>query len=71
MLLIFQIIGDHRKRDGYEYGGQFYTPAKKCGSFRLGDEWWFVQDSEISQKLDNPVVERISANRALYFFKDF
>ena len=49
----------------------FILLQKKCGSFRLGDEWWFVQDSEISRKLDDPVVERLSANKALYFFKDF
>ena len=56
---------------GMSMVGNFILPQKKRGSFRLGDEWWFMQDSEISWKLDDPVVERISANRALYFFKDF
>ena len=45
-------------------------PAQK-GAFHIADEWWFVQQKEITRKLEDPKVERLTAKRTLYYFKDF
>ena len=66
-----QIIGDRRKKSGsYEYGCHFYTPAKKRGAYKLEDQWWFVQNGEIKRKLNDPRIEKVTANRSLYYFDD-
>lgn len=68
----FKIIGDRKKKNGtFEFGARFYIPAKKRNAFRKSDEWWFVMAEEIAQKLNEPRVERISANRSLYYFDDY
>ena len=66
-----QIIGDRRKKSGsYEYGCRFYTPAKKRGAYKLEDQWWFVQNGKIKRKLNDPRIEKVTANRSLYYFDD-
>ena len=66
-----QIIGDRRKKSGsYEYDCRFYTPAKKRGACKLEDQWWFVQNGEIKRKLNDPRIEKVTANHSLYYFDD-
>ena len=61
----------HRKNRKYEYGCHFYTAGTRNKStYREGDKWWFVQESEMSCRLNRPRVEKISANRTLYYFDD-
>ena len=60
-----------KKSGSYEYGCRFYTPAKKRGAYKLEDQWWFVQNGEIKRKLNDPRIEKVTANRSLYYFDDF
>ena len=71
-IVLFQIIGDHKRKNGkYEYGCCFYTAGTRNKSaYREGDKWWFVQESEMSCRLNRPRLEKISANRTLYYFDD-
>ena len=51
---------------------RFYTAGtqKKNAYKEETEDWWFIQMDEISRILDPPRVERISANRTLYYFDD-
>ena len=55
-IVLFQIIGDHkRKNEKYEYGCCFYTAGTRNKSaYREGDKWWFVQEAEMSCRLNRP-----------------
>ena len=70
--VLFKIIGDHkRKNRKYEYGCRFYTAgARNKSAYREGNKWWFVQEADMSCRLNRPRVEKISANRTLYYFND-
>ena len=71
-IVLFKIIGDHKRKNGkYEYGCHFYTAGTRNKSaYREGDKWWFVQEADMSHRLNTPRVEKISANRTLYYFDD-
>ena len=70
---MFQIIGDHKRKSGkFELGKKFYT-ASTCNKNAFKEEqekWWFIQMDEISRPLNAPRLQRISANRRLYYFDD-
>ena len=70
---MFQIIGDYKRKSGkFELGGRFYTPGthNKNAYKEETENWWFVQMKEISRSLNAPRVERISANRTVFYFDD-
>ena len=71
-IVLFKIIGDHkRKNRKYEYECRFYTAGTRNKSaYREGDKWWFVQEADMSCRLNRPRVEKISANCTLYYFDD-
>ena len=68
----FKIIGDHKRKNGkFEYGCHFYTArTRNKSAYREGDKWWFVQEADMFHRLNTPRVEKISANRTLYYFDD-
>ena len=71
-IVLLKIIGDHKRKNGkYEYGCCFYTAGTRNKSaYREGDKWWFVQEADMSCRLNRLRVEKISANRTLYYFDD-
>ena len=43
---------------------------RRGGAYKLEDEWLFVQNGKIKMKLNDPRIEKVMANRSLYYFDD-
>ena len=39
-------------------------------SFKKGEQWWLMEAADIIQKLNEPVQEKITDKRCVYYFKD-
>ena len=57
-IVLFKIIGDYKRKNGkFEYGCHFYTVGTRNKSaYREGDKWWFVQEVDMSHRLNRPRV---------------
>ena len=67
-----KIIGDHKRKSGkFEYGTQYYTACtRKRSAYQASEQWWFVHQNDIKQKLNPPRVDKVSTNRTFYYFDD-
>ena len=66
-----QVIGDHQKSDGmYDLGLFFYNvSARNKDAFKLDeDKWWFVSVTDVRAHIKDPVEEKVSGSRKLYYF---
>ena len=43
---------------------------RRGGLYKLEDQWWFVQNGKIKRKLNDPRIEKVTANCSLYYFDD-
>ena len=72
-----KIIGDHEKvdQDGskkWELGVFYYEQcARNKKSYKIKDDvWWYIADAEIQASLPNPVEEKLSGFRKVFYFSD-
>ena len=69
--VFIQVLGDNLRSDGqYDIACFFYEKCtRKEDALKLNDDkWWFVKIFDVCKIIKDPVEERVSGKRKLYYF---
>ena len=70
-LISIQVLCDHRKTDGmYDLALLFYE-VSSCNkeAYKLNeDKWWYISVADVQTHIKDPVEEKVSGSRKLYYF---
>ena len=71
IFLFIQILGDTKRHaETYDLGCVYYDKSSCLeGGYKLNqDKWWSVHVSYVKKMLKDPVEEKVSGHRKLYYF---
>ena len=68
---LIQVLGDNKRPDGiYDLALFFYDKcSRNQDAYKLNDDnWWFVNVVDVFKMIKDPVEEKITDRRKLYYF---